>query len=81
MSNHETKFYRLAGRNYRDAKTDEQLNAQHRRIFEQDKRIVESQRLEELPLDLAEELPLPRPRIRRLLEYRQRLKQMAIEWQ
>ena len=61
VSNKETKFYRLAGRNYRDVKTDEQLNAQHRRIFEQDKKIVESQRPEELPLDLAEELHLRGP--------------------
>src|SRR5262245_16740728 len=44
VAKNETKFYRLAGRNYRDAKSDEQLNAQHRKIFEQDKAIVESQR-------------------------------------
>ena len=79
VSNHETKFYRLAGRNYRDVKTDDQLNAQHRRIFEQDKRIVESQRPEELPLDLAEELHLRGPDTP-ALEYRRRLKQMGIEW-
>jgi phenylpropionate dioxygenase-like ring-hydroxylating dioxygenase large terminal subunit len=80
VSNHETKFYRLAGRNYRDVKPDEQLNAQHRRIFEQDKRIVESQRPEELPLDLAEELHLRGPDTP-ALEYRRRLKQMGVEWQ
>ena len=79
VSNKETKFYRLAGRNYRDVKTDEQLNAQHRRIFEQDKKIVESQRPEELPLDLAEELHLRGPDTP-ALEYRRRLKQLGIEW-
>jgi phenylpropionate dioxygenase-like ring-hydroxylating dioxygenase large terminal subunit len=76
----ETKFYRLAGRNFRDTKTDEQLNARHRQIFEQDKRIVESQRPEELPLDLAEELHLRGPDTP-AVEYRRRLKQMGIEWQ
>ncbi len=79
VSNHETKFYRLAGRNYRDVKSDEQLNAQHRRIFEQDKRIVESQRPEELPLDLAEELHLRGPDTP-AVEYRRRLRQLGIDW-
>jgi len=80
VSNHETKFYRLGGRNYRDVKTDEELNARHRRIFEQDKRIVESQRPEELPLDLAEELHLRGPDTP-ALEYRRRLRQLGVEWQ
>jgi vanillate O-demethylase monooxygenase subunit len=79
VANNETKFYRLAGRNYRDTKTDEQLNAQHRKIFEQDKAIVESQRPWELPLDLAEELHLRGPDTP-AVEYRRRLKQMGIEW-
>jgi phenylpropionate dioxygenase-like ring-hydroxylating dioxygenase large terminal subunit len=74
----ETKFYRLAGRNYRDTKTDEQLNARHRQIFEQDKRIVESQRPWELPLDLAEELHLRGPDTP-AVEYRRRLKQLGVE--
>jgi len=79
VANNETKFYRLAGRNYRDTKSDEQLNAQHRKIFEQDKVIVESQRPWELPLDLAEELHLRGPDTP-AVEYRRRLKQMGIEW-
>ncbi|MGH7809363.1 MAG: Rieske 2Fe-2S domain-containing protein [Candidatus Binatia bacterium] len=79
VANNETKFYRLAGRNYRDAKSDEQLNAQHRKIFEQDKAIVESQRPWELPLDLAEELHLRGPDTP-AIEYRRRLKQMDIGW-
>jgi hypothetical protein len=33
ISARETKLYRLAGRNYRDTKSDEELNARHRRIF------------------------------------------------
>jgi phenylpropionate dioxygenase-like ring-hydroxylating dioxygenase large terminal subunit len=80
VSSNQTKFYRLAGRNYRDVKSDDELNARHRRIFEQDKRIVESQRPEELPLDLSEELHLRGPDTA-AVEYRRRLKQMGIEWQ
>jgi len=80
ISAKETKFYRLAGRNYRDTQSDEELNAKHRRIFEQDKRIVEAQRPEELPLDLAEELHLRGPDTP-AVEYRRRLRQMGIEWQ
>lgn len=80
ISAKETKFYRLAGRNYRDTKSDEELNARHRRIFEQDKRIVESQRPEELPLDLAEELHLRGPDTP-AVEYRRRLRELGVEWQ
>ena len=79
VAHNETKFYRLAGRNYRDTKSDDELNAQHRKIFEQDKAIVESQRPWELPLDLAEELHLRGPDTP-AVEYRRRLKQMGIEW-
>ena len=79
VASNETKFYRLAGRNYRDTKSDEELNAKHRKIFEQDKAIVESQRPWELPLDLAEELHLRGPDTP-AVEYRRRLKQMGIDW-
>lgn len=79
LASNETKFYRLAGRNYRDAKSDDELNAQHRRIFEQDKRIVESQRPEELPLDLSEELHLRGPDTA-AVEYRRRLRHLGVEW-
>jgi len=79
VSFNETKFYRLAGRNYRDVKSDDELNARHRRIFEQDKRIVESQRPEELPLDLGEELHLRGPDTA-AVEYRRRLRQLGVEW-
>jgi phenylpropionate dioxygenase-like ring-hydroxylating dioxygenase large terminal subunit len=79
VSSKETKFYRLAGRNYRDVKSDDELNARHRRIFEQDKRIVESQRPDELPLDLSEELHLRGPDTV-AVEYRRRLRQLGVEW-
>jgi phenylpropionate dioxygenase-like ring-hydroxylating dioxygenase large terminal subunit len=79
MSNNETKYFRLSGRNYRDALSDEELNKKHRTIFEQDRVIVEAQRPEELPLDLAEELHLCGPDTAGL-EYRRALRKMGIRW-
>lgn len=79
MSNKETRFFRLAGRNYRDAVSDEELNKRHQRIFEQDRVIVEAQRPEELPLDLAEEFHLRGPDSAGL-EYRKALEKMGIKW-
>jgi phenylpropionate dioxygenase-like ring-hydroxylating dioxygenase large terminal subunit len=79
ISNQVTKFFRLSGRNYRDALSDEELNKKHQTIFEQDRVIVESQRPEELPLDLAEELHLRGPDSAGL-EYRKGLREMGIRW-
>jgi phenylpropionate dioxygenase-like ring-hydroxylating dioxygenase large terminal subunit len=80
MSGKETKFYRLSGRNYRDQLSDEELNRKHRLIFEQDRVIVESQRPEELPLDLSAELHLRGPDSAGL-EYRKGLRQLGIRWE
>jgi phenylpropionate dioxygenase-like ring-hydroxylating dioxygenase large terminal subunit len=79
MSNKETRFFRLSGRNYRDAASDEELNKKHRTIFEQDRVIVESQRPEELPVDLTEELHLRGPDTAGL-EYRRALAKMGVKW-
>jgi len=79
ISDKETKYFRLSGRNYRDALSDEELNEKHRTIFEQDRVIVEAQRPEELPLDLAEELHLRGPDTAGL-EYRRALQKMGIRW-
>jgi len=76
VSSNETKFYRFAGRNYRDQRSDEKLNERHRLIFEQDRVIVEAQRPEELPLDLSEELHLRGPDAT-AIEYRKRLGDLA----
>jgi phenylpropionate dioxygenase-like ring-hydroxylating dioxygenase large terminal subunit len=76
ISSKETKFYRFAGRNYRDRRPDEELNDRHRLIFEQDRVIVEAQRPEELPLDLSEELHLRGPD-KTAVEYRRRLRELA----
>jgi len=79
MSYKETRFFRLSGRNYRDTLSDEELNKKHQTIFEQDRVIVESQRPEELPLDLTEELHLRGPDTAGL-EYRRALRAMGIRW-
>ena len=79
ISNKETRFFRLSGRNYSDGVSDEELNRKHRTIFEQDRVIVEAQRPEELPLDLVEELHL-RGSDTAGLEYRRALEKMGIRW-
>ena len=76
LSSKETKFYRFAGRNYRDQRSDEKLNERHRLIFEQDRVIVEAQLPEEIPLDLSEELHLKGPDSA-AIEYRRRLRDLA----
>lgn len=76
ISSKETKFYRFAGRNYRDRRSDAELNNRHHLIFEQDRVIVEAQRPEELPLDLSEELHLRGPDST-AVEYRKRLRELA----
>jgi phenylpropionate dioxygenase-like ring-hydroxylating dioxygenase large terminal subunit len=80
MTSKETRFFRFAGRNYRDSQPDDLLNKKHQTIFSQDKVIVESQRPEELPTDLAEELHLRGPDTP-AIEYRRRLRQMGVSWQ
>jgi phenylpropionate dioxygenase-like ring-hydroxylating dioxygenase large terminal subunit len=75
----ETRFFRFMGRNFRDFQSDEELNRRHRLTFEQDRGIVESQRPEELPLDLAEELHLRGPDTP-AVEYRRRLRELGVDW-
>jgi vanillate O-demethylase monooxygenase subunit len=78
LSKHETRFFRFMGRNFYDL-SDEELNRRHRLTFEQDRGIVESQRPEELPLDLAEELHLRGPDTP-AIEYRRRLRELGVDW-
>jgi phenylpropionate dioxygenase-like ring-hydroxylating dioxygenase large terminal subunit len=79
ISAKETKYYRFAGRNFPNRLSDDELNMRHHRIFEQDRRIVESQRPEELPLDLSEELHVRGPDTP-ALEYRKHLRKRGLEW-
>ena len=79
VSSKETKFYRFMGRNFRGYMSDEEIDRKFLLTFEQDRRIVESQRPEELPLDLSEELHLRGPDTP-AVEYRKRLRELNIEW-
>jgi phenylpropionate dioxygenase-like ring-hydroxylating dioxygenase large terminal subunit len=78
-SKNETRFFRFMGRNFVGHFTDEELQQRHRLTFEQDRSIVESQRPEELPLDLSEELHLRGPDTP-AIEYRRRLRELGIDW-
>jgi phenylpropionate dioxygenase-like ring-hydroxylating dioxygenase large terminal subunit len=79
LASNETHYWRLSGRNYRSEQSDEELNARHRLTFEQDRVLVEAQRPEELPVDLAQELHLRGPDTP-AIEYRRRLSAMGISW-
>lgn len=79
VANIETRFFRFMGRNFSDFQSDDELNRRHRLTFEQDRRIVESQRPAELPVDLAQELHLRGPDAP-AVEYRRRLRDLGIEW-
>ena len=79
VSRNETRFFRFMGRNFNGFRSDEELQQRHRLTFEQDRVIVESQRPEELPLDLAEELHLKGPDAP-AIEYRRRLHELGIDW-
>ena len=79
VSKNETRFFRFMGRNFSGFRSDEELQQRHRLTFEQDRVIVESQRPQELPLDLAEELHLRGPDTPGI-EYRRRLRELGVDW-
>jgi phenylpropionate dioxygenase-like ring-hydroxylating dioxygenase large terminal subunit len=79
VSSNETKYYRFMGRNFQGYMSDEEIDRKFYLTFEQDRRIVESQRPEELPIDLSEELHLRGPDTP-AIEYRKRLRQLGLEW-
>jgi vanillate O-demethylase oxygenase-like protein len=72
-------YWRMCGRNFRSELSDEELNRRHLLTFEQDRVLVEAQRPEELPVDLAEELHLRGPDTP-AVEYRRRLARMGVSW-
>jgi vanillate O-demethylase monooxygenase subunit len=79
VSSNETRFFRFMGRNFVGHLNDEELQARHRLTFEQDRSIVESQRPEELPVDLSEELHLRGPDTP-AIEYRRQLRELGVRW-
>lgn len=66
--------------NYANKLSDAEIVARTRTLYEQDRVIVESQRPEELPLDLAEELHL-RGADAAAVEYRRRLRTLGVTWE
>ncbi len=75
----ETRYFAFLGRNFQGYLSDEEVLNRHYLIFQQDRAIVESQRPEELPLDLSEELHLRGPDSP-AIEYRRRLRTLGVDW-
>jgi phenylpropionate dioxygenase-like ring-hydroxylating dioxygenase large terminal subunit len=76
----QTRFFRLSGLNYRHRMSDDEIMARHRLTFEQDRVMVEAQRPEEVPLDLADELHV-RGADAPAVEFRRRLRAMGVSWE
>ncbi len=75
----ETQFYFGLSRNFALDQSDAVFAQRNNDVTEQDRRIVEAQRPEELPLDLSAELHL-RGTDAAQVEYRRALKRMGVEW-
>lgn len=75
----ETRYFAFLGRNFEGYLSDEEVLNRHYLIFQQDRAVVESQRPEELPLDLSEELHLRGPDSP-AIEYRRRLRALGVDW-
>jgi phenylpropionate dioxygenase-like ring-hydroxylating dioxygenase large terminal subunit len=75
----ETQFYFGLARNFALDQPDEIFAQRNREVTEQDRRIVEAQRPEELPLDLSAELHL-RGTDAAQVEYRRALKRLGVAW-
>ena len=75
----ETQFYFGLARNFALDQPDELFAQRNREVTEQDRRIVEAQRPEELPLDLSAELHL-RGTDAAQVEYRRALKRLGVAW-
>jgi hypothetical protein len=72
-------YFAFLGRNFEGYLSDEEVLNRHYLIFQQDRAVVESQRPEELPLDLSEELHLRGPDSP-AIEYRRRLRALGVDW-
>jgi phenylpropionate dioxygenase-like ring-hydroxylating dioxygenase large terminal subunit len=78
ISSKRSTIFRISGRNVQRRTAEEEQRRQDV-IFEQDRAIVESQRPEELPLDLREELHLRGPDSA-AVAYRRRLVSIGVDW-
>ncbi|MEL0261749.1 MAG: aromatic ring-hydroxylating dioxygenase subunit alpha [Flavobacteriaceae bacterium] len=70
--------YCIIGRNYNHDEPDTVLQEFEQVIFDQDKRIVESQRPEQVPFDFAEELHLKFDAV--AMNYRKAMKKLALDY-
>lgn len=88
ISANEVRFFTFIGRKYDSSDSpnggvyksrlpDQELNERSKAIIEQDREIVESQRPEELPIDLSEELHIRGPD-RAAVEYRRLLRKLSV---
>ncbi len=75
----ETQFYFGLSRNFALDQPDEIFAQRNTEVTEQDRRIVEAQRPEELPLDLSAELHL-RGTDAAQVEYRRALRRLGVAW-
>jgi len=79
IAERETQFYFGLSRNFALDQPDEVFSARNTDVTEQDRRIVEAQRPEELPLDLSAELHL-RGTDSAQVEYRRALRRLGVQW-
>lgn len=78
LSAQQTKSFWLTSQNYTSESSDNEFKRFGYQILEEDRRIVESQRPEEVPIDLSEELHLKGPDITGI-EYRRWLTKLRVE--
>jgi len=79
IAERETQFYFGLARNFALDQPDQVFADRNDQVTEQDRRIVEAQRPEELPLDLSAELHL-RGTDAAAVEYRRALKRLGVSW-
>jgi len=79
LNNREMVSFGWVFSNVQDGLGDAQIRDRTRAVYEQDRRVVEAQRPEELPLDLSEELHLRGPDAA-AVEYRRRLRDLGVVW-
>jgi vanillate O-demethylase monooxygenase subunit len=78
ISKNKCRGYCIIGRNYNHDEPDTVLQEFEQVIFDQDKRIVESQRPEQVPFDFAEELHLKFDAV--AMNYRKLMKKFKLDY-
>lgn len=78
MADKQCRGYRIIGRNYDLDQPDSVLQEFEDTIFSQDQRIVESQRPEQVPFDLADELHLKFDAV--AVNYRRTMQDLGLDY-